>query len=115
MTWLKKAGEICVEFDKKAAGRPLALLGVAAKFSDNKAYAETIFKKALQVVNEVFFRQKNDFNEFLVLQVYGFMLKSLNREDEGEKLLEKSKIIQDNLFVWSERATQIYLPTWHLD
>ena len=42
------------------------------------------------------------------------MLKSLGRNDEGDEMINKSKIMLEKIYFWEERGRQLYLPTWHL-
>ena len=38
----------------------------------------------------------------------------MGKKENGEEMINKSKELLDNIPFWAEKATQLYLPIWHL-
>jgi tetratricopeptide (TPR) repeat protein len=53
LKWLRKAIDVCFDYDRTLSGRSLALLGVALKYQKDYEKAELAFKKALKSLNGV--------------------------------------------------------------
>jgi tetratricopeptide (TPR) repeat protein len=84
------------------------------KFQNDKTKALKVFDQALKVMDNNNSIQKNTFHEFFLLHMYGNTLMDSGESEQAEKILERSALIQENLYIWSEKSVQLYLPIWHL-
>ena len=101
------------ELDKNNIGRALTLIGIFLSSKNNKLHAEGLFRNAIDILKNVRFTQKNDYNQIFALEAFGSMLKTIEkRASEGEQLHLKAKEIALSLPFWYERAIYLHIPTW---
>ena len=73
-------------------------------------HAEGLLSNALQQFENI-----KDFNYVIALEVFGNMLKSMpNRENEGEKMIQKAQEVTSELPYWAGRSIHMHIPQWHL-
>eukprot|EP00358_Blepharisma_japonicum_P003852 CAMPEP_0202951888 /NCGR_PEP_ID=MMETSP1395-20130829/34320_1 /ASSEMBLY_ACC=CAM_ASM_000871 /TAXON_ID=5961 /ORGANISM="Blepharisma japonicum, Strain Stock R1072" /LENGTH=165 /DNA_ID=CAMNT_0049660345 /DNA_START=483 /DNA_END=977 /DNA_ORIENTATION=- len=91
--WLKCALKLYEEVDKKKLGRVLTLTGRLLKDQKQFLHAEGLLSNAMSILEG-----RGDWDEALVCEEYGGLLKKIpKRENEGEQLIEKAKLIRSKL------------------
>ncbi|CAG9321952.1 unnamed protein product [Blepharisma stoltei] len=109
--WLKCALKLYEEVDKTKLGRVLTLTGRLLRDQKQFLHAEGLLSNAMSILEG-----RGDWDEALVCEEYGGLLNKISkRENEGEQLIAKAKLIRSKLPFWAERAAHMFIPKWTLE